>query len=179
MEFINNIINTLGSIIGYLNSNSGLIAAIATVVLVGITWRYVRLTDSLLKATYKPQIVVSLRTYRGGRADWYRQGICVTNAGAGVARKIEFEGDLSFSTGDGIPLDTIDFIRDGIDALAPGDERTRNITKDRTRENESVRSIETDRPFRLVLVTVTYMDVLGVQYNDKFTLNFNDVSIPS
>jgi hypothetical protein len=179
VAFINNIINTLGSIIGYLNSNSGLIAAIATVVLVGITWRYVRLTDSLLKATYKPQIVVSLRTYRGDRVDWYRQGICVTNAGVGVARKIEFEGDLSFSTGDGIPLDTIDFIRDGIDALAPGDERTRNITKDRTRKNESVRSIETDRPFRLVLVTVTYMDVLGVQYNDKFTLNFNDVSIPS
>ena len=103
----------------------------------------------------------------------------MTNAGVGVARKIEFEGDLSFSTGDGIPLDTINFIRDGIDALAPGDERTRNITKDRTRKNESVRSIETDRPFRLVLVTVTYMDVLGVQYNDKFTLNFNDVSIPS
>ena len=179
MAFINNIINTLGSIIGYLNSNSGLIAAIATVVLVGITWRYVRLTDSLLKATYKPQIVVSLRTYRGGRTDWYRQGICVTNAGSGVARKIEFEGDLSFSTGDGIPLDTIDFIRDGIDALAPGDERTRNITRDRYRGNESDRSIETDRPFPHVLVAVTYKDVLGKNYDDKFTLNFNDVSIPS
>ena len=103
----------------------------------------------------------------------------MTNAGAGVARKIEFEGDLSFSTGDGIPLDTIDFIRDGIDALAPGDERTRDITRERYRGNESDRSIETDRPFPHVLVTVTYKDVLGKNYDDKFTLNFNDVSIPS
>ena len=73
MAIIDNIINTLGSIIGYLNINSGLIVAIATIMLVGITWWYVRLTDSLLKATYKPQIVVSLRTYRGGKQDWYRQ----------------------------------------------------------------------------------------------------------
>ena len=63
--------------------------------------------------------------------------------------------------------------------MALGDERTRNITRDRHRENESVRDIETDRPFPPVLVTVTYMDVLGVQYNGKFTLNFNDVSILS
>ena len=103
----------------------------------------------------------------------------MTNAGAGVARKIEFEGDLSFSPGDGIPLDTIDFIRDGIDVLAPGQERTRNITSVRSRQNEMVRSIETDRPFPQVLVTVTYKDVLGKNYDDKFTLNFNDVSIPS
>ena len=52
------IINSLEAIIKHLNSNSGLIVAIA---LVGITWWYVRLTDSLLKATYKPQIFVSLR----------------------------------------------------------------------------------------------------------------------
>ena len=71
--------------------------AIAMIVLVGITWRYVWLMDSLLKATYKPRIVVSLRTYRAG-GDRYRQGICVTDAGTGVARKIEFGGDLSFKT---------------------------------------------------------------------------------
>lgn len=179
MAIIDNIINALGSIITYLNSNSGVIVAIATVVLAAITLWYASLTSSLLKATYKPQIVVSLRTYREGRQDWYRQGICVTNAGAGVARKIEFGGDLSFSTWDGIPLDTIDFIRDGIDVLAPGQERTRNIIRNRYRGNENDRSIETDSPFPPVLVTVTYKDVLGKNYDDKFTLNFNDVSIPS
>ena len=78
MAFIDCLIDSLGSVIKHLNSNSGLIAAIATVVLVGITWRYVQLTDSLLKATYKPQVVVSLHIDRlQDNRDVYLKYICV------------------------------------------------------------------------------------------------------
>ena len=62
---------------------SALITACATIVLAVITSRYVRLTDSLLKATCKPQIFVSLRyelfisPTGAGVLCWQR--ICVKN----------------------------------------------------------------------------------------------------
>ena len=89
MEFINNIINTLGSIIGYLNSNSGLIAAIATVVLVVITLRYVRLTQEILKATNKPEVIIFLRFNNDGTIS-----LRIENIGTGYASDVEFAGDL-------------------------------------------------------------------------------------
>ena len=171
MEFINNIINTLGSIIGYLNSNSGLIAAMATVVLVGITWRYVRLTDSLLKATYKPQIFVFLHYGEfigssGSSIHW--QNICVKSIGAGLAREVMFGGDLSFKTEISTPLKEISFIKNGIDALAPGQEM-----------DERVRiKYEPDGEYPPVLITVAYKDSIGDDYDGEFTLDFNDRTKP-
>ena len=93
MAFFCFIINSLESIINHLNSNSGLIAAIATVILVGITWRYVRLTDNLLKSTYRPQIVVSLHISWLPDSNVYNKYISVENVGTGVARNLIFGGD--------------------------------------------------------------------------------------
>ena len=140
----------------------------ATIALVVITSRYVRLTDSLLKATYKPQIFVSLRyelfispSGAGGRP-W--QNICVKNIGVGPARKVGFGGDLSFKTKESSSLQEIGFIKNGIDALAPGEEMSDRVYLE-------LGSVEKHPP---VLITVTYKDSMGGDYNDEFTLDFND-----
>ena len=105
---------------------AAVVTAGATIVLAVITSRYVRLTDSLLTATYKPQIFVSLRcklfvspAEAGGLP---YQNICVKNIGVGPARKVRFGGDLSFTTKTGNSLQDIGFIKNEIDALAPGEE---------------------------------------------------------
>ena len=118
MEFINNIINTLGSIIGYLNSNSGLIAAIATVVLVGITWRYVRLTQEILKATNNPEVAVFLNAERGSTI----VELCVENIGTGYASDIKFTGDLSVkpTLTPEKTLEEVEPFKSGIDYLGAG-----------------------------------------------------------
>ena len=166
MAIIDNIINNLGLIIEYLNSNSGLIAAIATIVLVGITWRYVRLTDSLLKATYKPQIFVSLVYVdfigsSGSSLHW--QDIYVKNIGMGLARKVRFGGDLSL-----LSLKEIDLIKNGIDALAPGQEMNARVEIE----------FEPDEAYPPVLITIACKDSMGDNYNDEFTLDFNDKTKP-
>ena len=171
MVFVNYVINSLGSIIKHLNTNSGLIVAIATVVLVGITWRYVRLTGSLLKATYKPQIFVSLRYEEfigssGSSLHW--QNICVKSIGAGLAREVRFGGDLSFRTEISTPLKEIGFIKNGIDALAPGQEMDERVPIE----------FEPDEEYPPVLITVAYKDSMGGDYKDEFTLDFNDRSLP-
>ena len=47
--------------IEWLNANSDALTVIATFVLVGVTIWYVHLTRLLLKASYKPEVVVYLR----------------------------------------------------------------------------------------------------------------------
>ena len=122
MEFINNIINTLGSIIGYLNSNSGLIAAIATVVLVGITWRYVRLTQEILKATNKPEVTIFLR-FNNDKT----MSLRIENIGTGYASDVKFEGDLlshkarpQFFGEEGKPIEELPPFKNGIPYLGSG-----------------------------------------------------------
>ena len=172
--FVDFILKNIGLIIDYLNKNSGLITAIATIVLVGITWRYVRLTqeyvrltDSLLKATYKPQIFVSLRYEvfvgsSGSSLHW--QNFCVKNIGVGPARKVRFGGDLCFRTEKSPPLKEIGFIKNGIDALAPGQEMSERVKIE----------FMSDKEYPPVLITVTYEDSMSGDDNDEFTLDFNN-----
>lgn len=166
------IISCFTTFIEFLNSNNGIITAVATVILVIITWKYVRLTGSLLKATYKPQIFISLRYEEfisptgAGALCW--QHICVKNIGVGPARKVGFGGDLSFKTKSSRTLKEMGFIKKGIDALAPGQE---------TSERVPLESHSTEK-YAPVLITVAYQDSMGDDYNDEFTLDFNDRSSP-
>ena len=64
----------LDSVINFLNSNNGIITALATALLAYITWRYVRLmktyvqltqenvqlTQEIVENSYKPEVVVRL-----------------------------------------------------------------------------------------------------------------------
>lgn len=150
---------------------AAVVTAGATIVLAIITSRYVRLTDSLLKATYKPQIFVSLVYGKfigssGSSLHW--QNICVKNIGVGLARKVEFGGDLSFKTKESTPLKEIDFIKSGIDALPPGEEKNDRVNIE----------FEPDEAYPPVLITVAYKDSMGGDYNDEFILDFNDRAEP-
>lgn len=69
---------------------SALATAGATIVLVIITQRYVRLTNEILKATNKPKVILFLRYSK------YTISLCVQNIGTGYASHVEFDGNLSF-----------------------------------------------------------------------------------
>lgn len=108
----------LESIIKFLNLNSGAITALATVILVIITWWYVRLTKNMLKATNTPEIQMFL--YRNKSYIT----LCLQNVGPGFASDIKFIGDLSLKPltphpGDK-PLKEFDMFKNGIAYLGTG-----------------------------------------------------------
>ena len=69
---------------------SPFLTAFATVVLVGITAWYARLTKQTLKATNKPEVIMFLRSIN------HDFRLCIENIGTGYASNIKFSGDLSF-----------------------------------------------------------------------------------
>ena len=77
----------------------------------------------------------------------------------GPARKVEFGGDLSL-----LSLQDIGFIKNGIDALAPGQEMNDRVEIE----------FEPDEAYPPVLITVACKDSMGDDYNDEFILDFND-----
>ena len=97
---------------------SALATAGATIVLVIITQRYVRLTNEILKATNKPEVILFLRYSRNSIS------FCVQNIGTGYASDVEFSGDLSFvSTRLGhkpVKLEELDLFKKGINYLGCG-----------------------------------------------------------
>lgn len=105
----------LESIIEFLNSNSGAITAIATVILVCITVWYVKVTKDILKISKKPVVILFLQ------GDGVDIKLCVQNIGTGSASDIEFTGDLSFKPtfpGDR-PLKETEPFKSGINYLGP------------------------------------------------------------
>ena len=104
-------------IIEWLNTNNGVIIAVATVLLVGITGYYAYLTRRMLKASNTPEIAVSLRPHE---AQINCVMLCIENIGTGIARKIQFRTDLSFKTDGGRALGEVAFLKNGIDYLGPG-----------------------------------------------------------
>ena len=162
----------------WLNANSGaitaigsIIAALATVALVFITLWYVRLTDKL-KATYKPEIVVSVN-YLLRPTGEYSMSISVKNVGAGVARKVRFGGDLYFGL-NGISFGEVDFLKDGIDTLVPeggfGHHQSGSIEPSDDFHNQKLTP---------VVITVDYEDSVNNKYTDKFPFDFSERIHPS
>ena len=184
------IISWLTAFIGFLNSNNGIITALATAVLAYITWRYVRLmktyvqltqenvqlTQEMVENSYKPEVVVrllregvrSVQTAATEYTDKRTMILSIKNMGPGVARKIKFDGDFSFRSYEGdLPLKSINFLANGIDRLIPGEERRSNsfITGDPSDDSNHT-------------ITSTWEDVKGKKYREDFYLNFADSELP-
>lgn len=104
-------------IIGWINTNGGVIIAVATVVLVGITGYYAYLTWRMLKSGNTPEIAVSLRPHE---AYIHCVMLCIENIGTGAARNIQFRTDLSFKPDGERALEEVAFLKNGIDYLGPG-----------------------------------------------------------
>lgn len=157
--------------IEWLNANSGALTVFATFVLVLVTVWYVHLTRQLLKSSYKPDVIGYLRaspTLIRENLQVNETTLCVKNSGQGVARKIEFgdRDNLSFAPYGGDPLESISFLKNGIDVLAPGQER---------RQSEpSVADPFGDLSQLQVTIKVTYEDSHGTKYSDTFPLDFTE-----
>ena len=110
----------MDSIIDVITAAIGVITAGATVVLAIITWRYVRLTNRLLKATTNtPKFAIYLVRDNGSRAI-----LRVENIGTGPAYDVRFETDFSFwlygsKNPEGKKLEDVGFLRNGINYLQP------------------------------------------------------------
>ena len=154
----------LEPIITFLNDNSGAITAIATVVLVTITWRYVQLTKQMLKAANTPIVRLFLH---GSRHSFT---LCVQNIGTGFARDIKFTGDLSFKTlnfigESGVPLEELDPFNNGIEYLGPG-HKIETFLFDRE---------DLDRvPDHNFDITVTYKDLANIKAEKTFTFEIGN-----
>ena len=151
--------------ITWLTVITGAVVAIATVALAFITWWYVRLTRQLVEASYKPEVIVYLRTSPTLIRDTLEVNemtLCVKNVGPGVARKIDFGDNLSFAPYGGEPLENIGFLKNGIDVLAPGQERRQN--------QPSVADPFGDLSQLQVTIPVNYEDSRGTKYSDAFLL---------
>ena len=180
----------LDAVINFLNLNNGIITAFATVLLAYITWRYVRLmktyvqltqenvrlTQEMVENAYKPEVVVRLlregvRTVQTAPTEWTDKRtmiLSIKNVGPGVARKIKFEGDFSFrSYGGALPLQSINFLANGIDRLIPSEER---------RSNSFITGDPSDDPNHTI--TGTWEDLKGKKYCEDFCLNFADSELP-
>ena len=160
----------------WLNANSGALTVIATFVLVFVTGWYVLLTRRTLKASYKPEVIVrllrgNLHFHNEHFAD-YEIVLCVKNVGPGVAYKIEFgdKDSLSFAPHGGEPLESVNFLKYGIDCLPPGDERRHNepIIPDPSGDLNQLQ----------VTVNVSYQDSQGTEYSYPFRLNFAESDLP-
>ena len=92
------------------------VTAAATIVLVGITWWYVRLTQDILKASNNPVVILFLHYQNSGFK------LCVENIGTGYASNIDFSGDLSFTPDlpDAKPLRETEPYKNGIKYLGSG-----------------------------------------------------------
>ena len=155
--------------IEWLTVITGVIVAIGTAALAVITWRYVRLTRQLVEASDKPEIIVYLRaspTLIRDNLQVNETTLCVKNVGSGVARKIEFGNNLSFAPYGGEPLENIGFLKNGIDVLAPGQERRQN--------QPSVADPFGDLSQLQVTIPVNYEDSRGTKYSDAFSLDFTE-----
>ena len=105
---------------------SPFVTAAATIVLAWITWRYVRLTKEyvhltgeILKASNKPEILVSLVPHEIYTNSIY---LCIQNVGTGFAADIKLTCDPSFDSllPDNRSLKEFGIFKKGIDYLGPG-----------------------------------------------------------
>ena len=113
----------LSAVLKCLNDHNGLIIAVATIVLVGVTWRYVHLTGKLVKAANTPEIALYLKHGKSVYKDIkhrqiYEIILCVENMGTGAARNIKFKFDPNYKYGDYNPLEGIKLLNKGIRYMA-------------------------------------------------------------
>ena len=157
-------------VINWLNSNSGAIIALATIVLVCITGYYAWVTKKILEENrqmridaQKPNIGIHLRAVNKS-GNIFAQ-LYVENIGSGPARDVKFPEVPAFRLNAWASFPDIPFLRYGIGYLAPGKERTECLgTKSQLNLDELKHTI-----------TVTYQDSRKKEYKKCFPLDFRSL----
>ena len=163
----------LESVLNFLNENDGAITAVATVILVVITYLYVNLTRKLvgisqetLRISDTPKVQVSLTNHRQNYNVW-TVDFCVQNIGTGFAYDLKFTGDLSSirpQTGKE-SLAEYHIIKNGISFLGPGKRYQIPIIW---------QSLKLDLPEGTFDVDVTYRDSADIKHKEQFCLDFTE-----
>ena len=150
-------------IIDWLNTNSGAVIAIAAVVLVGIIGYYAYLTWRLLKTNNTPEIAISLRPHE---AHIHCVMLCIENIGTGAARNVQFQTDLSFKPDGERALEDVNFLRNGIDYLGPGQKKGHFLVSVIGKLSELKKT-----PLE---IGVTYTDSVEMAHQRAFHLDFGE-----
>ena len=159
-------------VIGWLNSNSGAIIALATVVLVFITGFYAWATKNILEENrqmrvdaQKPEINVDLCSYM---VDGHTHvDLYVENLGGGPAYNVEFTVDPSFELSDKRTLGEVIFLSTGIRRLAQGRKKTHRLGRG---SQLSVGKLK-ETPLE---IGVTYRNKVGQKDKEHFSLDFRE-----
>ena len=146
---------------------SALATAGATIVLVFITNRYVRLTQGILKATNKPQVILFLRYSRSSIS------LCVQNIGTGYASDVEFNGNLSFkptrqrneNPEEDKALKDIEPFKRGINYLGAGHKIDTFLC-----HTNQIRNLQ-NRSFKIL---VSYKDSANKPFNDHYDFDIGN-----
>ena len=164
---------------GAMAGMSGIITAVATIVLAILTGIYVHLTRQILKSMSVPEIVVGIRwdqekKNENGSHD-YSVRICVRNVGQRIARNVRFDFDSSFSPfGDfGIAFKNIEILESGIPALEPGHEKCQIAASGNIINLLLISSKEKEKCQTTIIVT--YENSKGEEYSHDYPLDFGDV----
>ena len=161
--YIDVITATARSVINFLNSNAGVIIAIATLVFAALTRQYIKLTREIQKKNDTPKVLVFLsHIYLSYEVSTLE--LCVQNAGTGFAYDVKFAGDLSiYPNISHQPLAEYQIIKDGISHLAPG--KVYHIPLFWQYEQSNL-------PQETLGIVVTYRDAENRKCTETFHLNF-------
>ena len=150
-------------IIDWLNTNSGMIIAIAIVVLVGVIGYYAYLTWRLLKANNTPEIAISLRCHE---AHVSLVMLCVENIGTGAARNLQFVTKPASIPCLDIPFEKIGFLKGGIAYFEPGRKIEQFVVNVIDKYDELKQT-----PLE---ITVKYKDAVDHEQERTFHLDFSE-----
>ena len=140
----------------------------ALVIITGIyavlTWRYVRLTNRLLKTTTDTPHIAIYLSFDDSRVTDIM--LCVENIGTGPAHDVKFPGDLSFPTRPSMSLEDVGFLKGGINYLRPGGKRECYLSS-------LIKLVELkETPLK---ISVTYKDSeKKKEYSHCFSLDFGE-----
>lgn len=143
---------------------SSIVIAIATVTLVGITFWYTRITNEILKATNKPEVIIFFHYGENS------VNLCVQNIGTGYATDIKFTGELSFTPIDpgDKALKELEPYKSGIDYLGCGHKIETFLF---TTHDIHKLSVRFNHPMN---ITVTYKDSANTEYEKTHLFDFHN-----
>jgi len=152
-------------IIDWINTNDGVIIAVATIVLVFITGYYAYLTWRMLKANNTPEIAISLRPHE---AHVNALMFCIENIGTGAAHNLQFTINPPSVPNLDIPFEKIRFLQNGITFFEPGRkiEQLLVIVRGKDKLNKLRQT-----PLK---ITVNYRDTVNRKQERAFCLDFGE-----
>ena len=158
---------------------SNTIIAGSTFILAVITFFYLletrrmrKTTQEMLRVSDKPHILIYLfpdETYP------YCINLCIQNIGTGFARKIDFNGDFSFTPmlpRGWKPLSENGIIKNGIDYLGPGKKIEIFLFLSYIMRQDSMVPNRPPILEEVLDITVTYQDSMKKERKEKFLLEF-------